>query len=127
VPADRVAQVRAELDPVFAMLAATAERCATTTADGRLKAAQVADETQAEAERMAAKGTERAAAARAMAVKDALGAADAEADRIRRVAAAAVPTRPAEDDVLDLIDLAIDFIKSLPPDALRFRDERAGE
>jgi hypothetical protein len=116
VPADRAGELRAELAPVFAMLAAADAQCAATIADGRQTAAQVAGDAADQAARIAADGRERAEAARATAASGVLAAAAAMAERERRAAAADVPARPAEEDVIALIDAAVSFVVSMPPD-----------
>jgi hypothetical protein len=120
-------ELRAELDLVFTLLAATDERCATDIADGRQLADQATAEAQGQAAIMAARGRERAVAARPAAAGDVLGVASAEAVRLRSAAAAVLPTRPPEADVLTLIELAISFVKSLPPDEPPERDQGARE
>ncbi len=127
VPADRAVELRAELDPVFTLLAATNERCATDTANGRKLADQVTAQAQDQAARIAADGKERAIAARSVAADDVLGVANAEAVRLQSAGTAALPAWPPEADVLTLIELAISFVKSLSPDELPERDKDAKE
>ncbi len=125
MPADRASEFRAELDPVFALLAATDERCTIDIAAGRQMADEVIAEAQGEAARIAASAREREVAARAAAADYVIGAASVEADRLRSVAAATLPARPPEPDVLALIELAISFVKSQPPSGPPERDEGA--
>jgi len=115
IPADRAAELVAEIDPVLAMLADTQSRCTVIVSDARGQAARIGREAAEQAARIAADGRERAAAARACAANEVLASARAEAGRSQRAAEEAVLTRagPSDADVQALIDLATRLVKSI--------------
>lgn len=118
VPADRSAELEAELGPVLALLAGTEAECGRLIEQARRDAARVTDQARAEAAAISAAAGRRAAAAREQAGRQAVAAArdeaamaaqDAErqAARIREIAAQRMPA---------LVGQAVDMIRRLTPD-----------
>lgn len=102
VPADRVAETAAELEPVFARLADAQTAAERIRAEAAAEAQQVLRRAEAEATALVAAARRDAEAERAAAALDAsrrqdearsraLAAADLEAAEVRRHAAAAMP------------------------------------
>jgi vacuolar-type H+-ATPase subunit H len=102
VPTDRVADVAAELAPLFAQLAATETRCDEIRAQGRLDAAAAARRASDDIHRITASAQRRAAGERADAmararstIRDeneaASAAAQARAEQLRAQAAERIP------------------------------------
>jgi len=102
VPTDRVADVAAELAPVFATLAATEARCDEILAQGRREAVDAAQRAAERVRSIAATAEERAAAERVDALARAqriteeqieaeLAAADAHADQLQADALRRIP------------------------------------
>jgi hypothetical protein len=116
IPADRAAELAAELDPVLSMLGPTQVRCETAVAAAERRAARVSGEAATHTARVAAEGRDRAMAARVAAANEVIAAAHAEADRIERASAQAVLARPGlgEAEVLALVELAVHLVKSAP-------------
>lgn len=116
VPADRVAELSAELDPVLAMLAATDAQCARIVAEAGREASRIAGAARERAVRIAADGGERAQAARGEAATAVLAAARAEATATEHAAAQASASRPgpSDADVQALIRAAVDLVRSMP-------------
>lgn len=116
VPADRAAELSAELEPVLAMLADTDAECARIVAQARTQAGQIGEAARAEAGQIAADGRERALAARGHAADEVLAAAQAEAARVERAAAERALGRPgpADEDVRALIQDAVRLVRSMP-------------
>lgn len=116
IPADRAAELAAELEPVLAILATTEEQCAALVAEAEQRAVMIGREARTRAAGIAAAGTDRAAAARVAATDRVIAVAHAEADRIERSAAQAAQSRPelGEAHVLALADLATRLIQSAP-------------
>jgi hypothetical protein len=116
IPADRAAELAAELDPVLSMLGPTQGRCQTVVAGAGQTAARVSGEAATRAVTIAAEGRDRAMAARVAATNEVIAAAQAEADRIERAAAQAVLARQelGEAEILTLVELAVHLVKSAP-------------
>jgi hypothetical protein len=112
VPADRAAQLAAELEPVLEMLAKTRERCAAIAADGELEAARIARRAADRAAAIASEGSERAAAARDAAAEQVMSAAQAQvaAELSAAVGSARSRRRPDEADMVALIRLAVGLV-----------------
>jgi hypothetical protein len=116
IPADRAAELSAELDPVLAMLAATDAECARLVAEAEQEASRIAAEAQDRAVSIAADGARRAERARGEAAAQVLAAAQAEGGQAERAAAERARTRsgPSEDDVRALIQAGVDLVRSIP-------------
>lgn len=112
VPADRAAQLAAELDPVLGMLRPTRERCATIAAEGEQEAARIARQAADRVAAIAAEGAERAAAARDAAAGEVVSAAQAHAAAEFSAAVQSARSRPMPDeaDVAALIRLAVGLV-----------------
>lgn len=93
VPADRLAELAAELDPVLALLKDADSQCAVIVAEGEHEAERIAREAGELAARIAADGKERALAARNLAASEVLAQAKADTDRILRAATEAAGAR----------------------------------
>jgi hypothetical protein len=115
VPADRAAELSAELSPVLARLAATEAECAWIIADANDDARRITDEAQGQAARIAADGRRRAQLARAEAAAGVLTAARAQASQAEWTAAerARARPRPAEDQVRALTAQAVRLVLAL--------------
>lgn len=116
VPADRMAELSAELEPVLAMLAQTDATCTRLVAQAREEAGQIADAARAQAAAIAADGRDRARSARGEAADEVLAAARAEAERTERTAAeqALRRTGPTQEDVRLLVRDAVRLVVSMP-------------
>ncbi|HEX9033118.1 MAG TPA: hypothetical protein VF834_14860 [Streptosporangiaceae bacterium] len=116
VPADRTAELSAELEPVLALLAETEAECNRIVAQAHAQAIQIADDTRAQVAAIAADGTQRALAARGAAADAVIAAARAEAAEITRSAAELAASRsgPAEEDIEDLVRTAVRIVQSMP-------------
>lgn len=112
VPADRAAQLAAELEPVLGMLALTRERCAAITAGGEQEAARIARRSADRVAAIAAEGSERAAAAREAAAHHVVLEAQAQAAAELSAAVGSARSRrtPDEADVIALIRLAVGLV-----------------
>lgn len=116
VPADRSAELDAELGPVLALLGDTRAHCARLLAAAHQEAARITAQAREQSERIAAEGIDRAEAARAAAAAQVLdsararGAAEEQAAR-QRVQSLPVPS---EADVQALILAAVQLVRSLP-------------
>lgn len=115
VPADRVAELAAELEPVLEILAATEERSAAVVAEAEQRAVVIGTGARTQAAVIAADGRDRAAAARVAAAERVIAAAHTEADRIERSAAQAVHSRPelGEAEVRTLTEQAARIIQAV--------------
>lgn len=116
VPADRAAELSAELEPVLALLADTEAECNRIVAQAHAQAVAIADGARADAAAIAADGRQRAQAARAEAGDAVIAAARAEAAEITRAAAELAASRvgPAEEDIQDLVRAAVRMVQSVP-------------
>jgi hypothetical protein len=112
VPADRAAELAAELEPVLTLLAATEEECAAMVAEAARRAVLVSGEAHRQANGIAAEARDRAAAA----TDRVIATAHREADRIERSAAEAARGRRelGEAQVWALAELALRVIGSAP-------------
>jgi hypothetical protein len=115
VPADRAAELWAELDPVLAMLAATDAECARLVAEAEREAGRIAAEARDQAAGIAADAERLADDARAAAAAEVLAAAREQAEQAERAAAADAAARPgpAEADVRALIEAAVELVRSM--------------
>lgn len=112
VPADRAAQLAAELGPVLEMLATTRERCTAIAADGEQEAARITRQAAERTARITAEGAKRVAAARDAAAREVVSAAQAQAAAELSAAVGSVRSRrtPDEADVAALIRLAVGMV-----------------
>jgi hypothetical protein len=112
VPADRAAQLAAELEPVLGMLAPTRERCAAIAADGEQEASRIGRQAGDRIAVITSDGAERAAAARDAAAGEIVSAAQAHAAAQLSVAAESARSRrmPDEADVAALIRIAVGLV-----------------
>ena len=115
VPADRAAELSAELDPVLALLAAADAECARLVAEAEDEASRIAAQGRDEAASITADAVRRAEAARSQAAAEVLAAAGEQGRQAERAAAEQAAGRPApsEDDVRALIQVAIDLVRSM--------------
>jgi len=116
VPADRAAELSAELDPVLAMLAAADAECARLVAEAEQEAGRLAAQGRDQAASIAADGVQRAEEARGQAAAEVLAAAGDQARLAERAAAEQARTRsgPSEEDVQALIQAAIELVRTMP-------------
>jgi hypothetical protein len=116
VPADRAAELGAELDPVLALLADTQAQCAGIIAHAEREASRIADDAHARAARIAADAVARAQAARDDAAAQVLTAARKKAAADERAAAdsARAEAGPGEAEIRALILAAVELVKSMP-------------
>lgn len=121
VPADRAAELSAELDPVLAQLAATEAECARIIAAAVTESDRIADDSRAAAARILADGHARALMARGEAATRVVEAGRAQAAEVERSAAVrARATRgPTDSQVRALIAEAVGLVVALPD-----RDDR---
>src|ERR1022692_4357979 len=100
VPADRAAELSAELDPVLALLAATDAECTRLVAEAEQEAGRLAAQGHDEAASIAADGVQRADEARGQAAAEVLAAAGDQARQAERAAAEQARSRsgPSEED-----------------------------
>ena len=120
VPADRSAELAAELRPVLALLDGTQEQCAQVVAQARQEAGRIVARARQEAGRIAADGGNRAETARGEAAAQLLGNARAQAAAQGLAAArSAARPRPADDDVRALVQAAVDLVRAIPGEAVR--------
>lgn len=115
VPADRAAELSAELEPVLAMLAATDGECARLVAEAEQEAGRIAADARDQAAGIAADAERLADDARAAAAAEVLAAAREQAEQAERAAAADAATRPgpAEADVQELVLAAVELVRSV--------------
>ncbi len=116
VPADRAAELSAELDPVLALLAATDAECARLVTAAEQEASEFAAQARDEAASIAADAVRRAEEARNQAAAGVLAAVGERASQAGRAAAERARSRsgPSEDEVQALIRAAIDLVRSMP-------------
>ena len=116
VPADRAAELSAELDPVLAMLAATDAECARLVTEAEREASMVTAQGRDQAASIAADGARQADDARAQAAAEVLAAAAEQARLAEHAAAEQARNRsgPGEDDVQALIQAAVELVRSGP-------------
>ncbi len=114
VPADKAAELAAELDPVLALLSQTDERCADVIAAAKQEAARLLSEATGQAARIAADGRRQAEAARFAAADEVMKAERALEAELAQATADAIRgrPRPAEADILRLIRQAVEFVES---------------
>jgi hypothetical protein len=112
VPADRAAQLAAELEPVLGTLARTRERCASISADGEQEAARIARQAADRVAAITSEGAEQAAAARDAAAQRVVSAAQAQAAAELTAAVGSARSRrmPDEVDVAALVRLAVGLV-----------------
>lgn len=116
IPADRAAQLAAELDPVLSMLAATRAQCAALVGEAERRAVQLRGDANAQAAAIAAESADRVVAASVAAADTVIAAAHAESARIEQAAVQHVRARPelTEAEVQALVGLAVSVVKSAP-------------
>ena len=116
VPADRAAELSAELDPVLALLAAADADCARLVAEAEQEAGRIAAQGRDQAASIAADAVQRAEEAGGQAAAEVLAAAGEQARQAEQAAAEQARRRsgPSEDDVQALIAAAIDLVRSMP-------------
>lgn len=116
IPADRAAELSAELDPVLAMLAAADAECARLVAQAEQEASRISAEGRDRAASIAADGVRRAEQARGEGAAEVLAAARAQAGQAERAAAERASARsgPSEEDMQALIQAAVELVRSMP-------------
>ncbi|HUJ07967.1 MAG TPA: hypothetical protein VLX31_17815 [Streptosporangiaceae bacterium] len=121
VPADRAAELAAELRPVLELLDSTQEQCVQVVAQARQEAGRIIARARREAERIAADGRNRAQAARGDATARVLESARTRAAAQGQAAARSAAGRPgpADDDVRALVRTAVDLVRAIPGEAVR--------
>ena len=118
VPADRPAELEAEVGPVLALLAGTDAECGRLIERARRDAGRVTDQARAEAAAISAAAGRRAAAAREEAGRQAVAAArDEAATAVRDAERQAARTRElARQRMPVLVGQAVDMIRRLALD-----------
>ena len=117
VPADRAAELSAELDPVLAMLAATDAECARLVAEAEQEAGRIAAQARDQAASIAADAVQRAE--RGPGPGGGRRCCRGRGSRPGRPSGRP-PSRPrrrpgpSEDDVQALIQAAIELVRSMP-------------
>jgi hypothetical protein len=116
VPADRAAELSAELDPVLALLAAADADCGRLAAEAEQEAGRLAAQGRDQAASIAADAVQRADQARGRVAAEVLAAAGEQARQAQLAAAEQARRRsgPSEEDVQALIAAAIDLVWSMP-------------
>lgn len=116
VPADRAAELSAELEPVLGMLAAADAECSRLIGDAKREASLITAQAREQAERIAAEAVRDAGAARSEAVAGVLDIARQHAAQAEQAAAAAVAARsePDEADVQSLVTAAVALVREMP-------------
>jgi hypothetical protein len=112
VPADRTAEVAAELDPVLALLAGTEAECARLIEAAERESNLIAGEASAQAAQILADGHARALVARGEAGARVIAAARAQVAEVERSATtrARAMRGPADDAVRALIAEAVRLV-----------------
>lgn len=112
VPADRAAELSAELEPVLGLLASADSECARLIAEAEQEASRIAAQAREKAAGIAAGAAAVADQARASAADEVLATARRRAEDAEREAAAEVAARsaPDEDDIQVLIGVAIELV-----------------
>jgi hypothetical protein len=117
VPANRAAELSAELEPVLALLAETDAECGRIIAAARRDAERTAGAARQQAAALAADAHDRARAAREAAVEQALAAARAEAGAAVTAAQARAGRRRAAfatSQADELAAAAVELIRAIP-------------
>jgi F0F1-type ATP synthase membrane subunit b/b' len=115
VAADRTRELRAELNPVLALLAATQADCEHIIAAAGQDARRIADQAQRQATATAAESQRQAEAARAAAADAAVAAAQAQASELVTAAVrrAQSPRLASEEQISGLVASATGLINGL--------------
>jgi len=118
VPANRAAELSAELGPTLALLAETDAECGRIVAAARRDAKWIADSAREQAATLAADAQDRARAAREAAVEQALAAARAEASATVSAAQARASRRRAAfatGQADRLAAMGVEMLRAVPP------------
>jgi hypothetical protein len=115
VPADRAAELSAELEPVLAMLAATEAECSRLVTQAEQQTGRIGAETHDTEAGIRADAVRLGQQARAAAAADVIAAAAAQAERTEHLAAEQAAARPGpnEEEVRALIATAIELVTSM--------------
>ena len=117
VPANRAAELSAELEPTLALLTGTHTECDRIIGTARRDAGRIADDAREQAAAIAADAQDRARAAREGAVEQALAAARAEASAAMTAAQTHASRRRAAFDSSQadqLAAMAVDMLRAVP-------------